>query len=85
MIELIKIKNGLKKKEGSVGNVFLDQERQFTNSMFESGLSYQKEGENDIIVELDNNIIYLSLNDIKIDGLTFNTQNELIEYLFNYV
>lgn len=92
MVNLKKIKNGLIKIRGSEGNIFLDVERYFTNKLFyievdgevvPSGLPYQKIGENDVLVELEENIILMILDSTTVDGIKFNSQDEFINYVFN--
>lgn len=91
MVELRKITNGLVKVEGSEGNIFLDTERYFTNKLFlievgdemvPSGLPYEKVGETDVCVELEENIILMVLDSITVDGIKFETQDEFINYVF---
>lgn len=91
MVNLRKITNGLVKVEGSEGNIFLDTERYFTNKLFlidvdgemvPSGLPYEKLGESDVCVELEENILLMVLDSITIDGLRFETQDEFINYVF---
>lgn len=91
MVELRKITNGLVKVEGSEGNIFLDTERYFTNKLFlievddemvPSGLPYEKLGESDVCVELEENIILMVLDSITVDGIKFETQDEFINYVF---
>lgn len=91
MVELRKITNGLVKVEGSEGNIFLDTERYFTNKLFfievdgemvPSGLPYEKIGELDVCVELEENIILMIIDSITVDGIKFNTQDEFINYVF---
>ena len=91
MVELRKLTNGLVKVEGSEGNIFLDTERYFTNKLFlievdgemvQSGLPYEKVGESDVSVELEENIIFMVLDSITVDGLSFETQDEFINYVF---
>lgn len=91
MVELRKIKNGLVKVNGSEGNNFLDVDRFFTNKLFfkevdgqmiPTGLSYEKLGESDVCVELEENIILMVLDSITVDGLRFETQDEFINYVF---
>ena len=91
MVELRKITNGLVKVEGSEGNIFLDTERYFTNKLFfidvdgkmvPSGLPYEKVGELDVCVELEENIIFMVLDSITVDGIEFDTQDGFINYVF---
>ena len=91
MLELLKIENWLIKKPNTEGNTFLDTERHFTNVLFTelindislpTGLPYQKLG-NDVSVELDQNIVFLVLSDITVDGIIFNNNDEFINYVFN--
>jgi|LakMenEpi03Aug12_release.lakeMendotaPanAssembly.Ray.scaffolds.fasta_scaffold19752_11 hypothetical protein len=90
MLELLKIENGLKKKPNTDGNIFLDDNRYFTNTLFTetindvtslTGLPYQKLG-NDISVELDQNIVFFVLSDTTVDGITFYNSDEFIDYVF---
>lgn len=92
MVELKKIKNGLIKVEGSEGNDFLNTERFFTNKLFlidvdgemvPSGLPYEKLGDKDVSVELDENILLMVLESTTVDGILFKTQDEFINYVFN--
>ena len=92
MLELLKIENGLVKKPNTEGNPFLDDYRYFTNNLFTevindvavpTGLPYRKSGIYDISVELEENIIFLVLSDTTVDGISFDTNDEFINYVFN--
>lgn len=91
MVNLRKITNGLVKVEGSEGNIFLDTERYFTNKLFlievdgkmiPSGLPYQKDGDTNVCVELEENIILMVIDSVTVDGISFETQDEFINYVF---
>jgi hypothetical protein len=92
MVKLKKIKNGLIKVEGSEGNDFLNTEKFFTNKLFLidvngemvlSGLPYEKLGDKDVSVELEENILLMVLESTTVDGLLFRTQDDFINYVFN--
>jgi hypothetical protein len=91
MLELLKISNGLKKSPNTEGNVFLDIERYFTNTQLmvdvngqyvPSGLPYMKLSDLDFFVELEENIVILTVSDIMVDGNVFNNSDECINYIF---
>jgi hypothetical protein len=85
MVYLIKIENKLVKKQESEGILFLDipreltftHEDEFGNRGFFSYNPYE------LSIELDKNIIFFTLDNISIDNLTFNTINELTNYLYS--
>jgi hypothetical protein len=85
MVKLIKINGGLTNQNIGESNIFLNSNRYFTNNQFENGLSYNILNEEDILLELDNNILFFNIKNTIIDELKFNDHNELINYLFNNV
>jgi hypothetical protein len=85
MIKLTKINNGLINQNIGEGNVFLDTNRFFTSTQFETGLSYFLFNDKDILLELDNNVLFFELKNLSIDEQIFENHNELINYLFNNV
>jgi hypothetical protein len=81
MFELNKIEGGLVKSNLETPH-FLNEPRMFTNSYFESGLSYEISSDKFISVELENQIIGFIVDEVIIDGITFITSEELKNYLF---
>lgn len=91
MLELLKIENGLVKVPNTKGNTFLDNERHFTATLFYiyidgndvlTGLPYQKYSETTLGVELEENIVFIEVLDTLVDGNSFNTSDEFINYVF---
>jgi hypothetical protein len=85
MVYLTKIGDKLVKQRESEGISFLDiprrltftHEDEFGNKGFFSYNPYE------LSIELDENIIFFKLNELSIDNLTFETINELTNYIYS--
>jgi hypothetical protein len=85
MIYLEKIKNTLVKKIGSEGNSFLDVPREltFTYTDEEGNKGYFSYNPFELSIELNENIIFFKLDETNIDDNTFNSINDLVNYIYN--
>ena len=85
MVYLEKIKNTLVKKIGSEGNTFLDEPREltFTYTDEEGNKGYFSYNPYELSIELQENIIFFKLDETNIDGIIFETINDLINYIYN--
>ena len=85
MIYLEKIKNTLVKKIGSEGNSFLDVPREltFTYTDEEGNKGYFSYNPFELSIELEENIIFFKLDETNIDSNTFNSINDLVNYIYN--
>lgn len=85
MIYLEKIKNTLVKKIGSEGNSFLDVPREltFTYTDEEGNKGYFSYNPFELSIELEENIIFFKLDETNIDDNTFNSINDLVNYIYN--
>jgi hypothetical protein len=71
ILEIVKIPNGLK---------WDNQDRLFTNSIFEIG--YEIQGIDIALIELDNEVFMLCSKDSSIDGIMFNNITDEINYIY---
>ena len=85
MIYLEKIKNTLVKKIGSEGNSFLDVPREltFTYTDEEGNKGYFSYNPFELSIELEEKIIFFKLDETNIDSNTFNSINDLVNYIYN--
>lgn len=85
MIYLEKIKNTLVKKIGSEGNSFLDVPREltFTYTDEEGNKGYFSYNPFELSIELEENIIFLKLDETNIDDNIFNSINDLVNYIYD--
>ena len=85
MIYLEKIKNTLVKKIGSEGNSFLDVPREltFTYTDEEGNKGYFSYNPFELSIELNEIIIFFKLDETNIDDNTFNSINDLVNYIYN--
>ena len=85
MIYLEKIKNTLVKKIGSEGNSCLDVPREltFTYTDEEGNKGYFSYNPFELSIELNENIIFFKLDETNIDDNTFNSINDLVNYIYN--
>ena len=85
MIYLEKIENTLVKKIGSEGNSFLDIPREltFTYTDEEGNKGYFSYNPFELSIELEENIIFLKLDETNIDDNIFNSINDLVNYIYD--
>ena len=74
MINLIKTPNGV---------IYWDNELQFTYSVFQQGWEYDGTNQNFIFIELGNSIYGFPIEETTIDGSSFNTGLEFVNYLYS--
>lgn len=83
MIRLIKSQEGIKKVPGTEGNTFLNEPRKITYNTIEGNQGFLISDDVHLMIELDNNILMFPCNDTEIDGIVFNTPEELKNYMFS--